>query len=141
MANPNLVWASRREPLLAGSPQFTPWEENSEHLVEHDGANPLLVDRYHDSQVPTRPSRHRVAFFLQPVGDGDGDQGWTDWSGAGGFIVGKSMLSHEAGFPRGRFTLAEQRRNVAVPPTASYGDLVGELDGRSAYLENEDLLK
>lgn len=140
MANPNLVWTSRREPFLSGSPQYTPWEENSDHIVELEGS-PIIPLPLQDSEYHTRPPRHRVAFFLQPIGEGEGDEGWTDWSGAGGFIVGKSMLSLEAGFPRGRFTLADQRRNVAVPPTASYGDLVGELDGRSAYLEHEDLLK
>ncbi len=124
----NLTFVSRREPFLAGSPQFTPWETNEEHLVEHQG-NVWVPMRVRDSYIPTRPSRHRTVFFLQPTGD-TGD--WGDWWAAA-FIQGKDIRPNHRDLTVGMFTLEDQRRNIAVPPTESFGDYVGEADGVSPY--------
>ena len=115
-------------PLNAGSPQYTPYENNEDHYVEQEG-NVYVSQIVRQSQIVSRPSRHRTAFFLQPTGDSGS---WGDWWAAG-FIQDKHEVANQRDTTAGGFTLADQRRNIAVPPTTSYGDYVGEADGYSPY--------
>jgi hypothetical protein len=141
------TWVSRREPLNAGSPQYTPYEDNSDQLVLQEG-NIFVSEKVRDSLFNSRPSRHRTVFFLQPDGTyGDG----TGWM-FGGFdytigraeaierdqlIAGKETLhlsqQRQEGIVRGGWLPDPYRRNIAVPPTESYGDYVGESDGVAPY--------
>ena len=128
MSDSNRTWTSRREPYLSGSPQYTPWEENSNHVVELEG-NPVVIEPPRESFIPTRRPQHRVVFFLQPTGI---DGRWGDWFAAA-FLQGKTFGANERNTPRGRFTLPAERRNINVPSSESYGDLVGASDGVSPY--------
>lgn len=116
------------EPGLAGSPQYTPWETNQDELVQHSG-NPYVSQIVRQSLIPSRPARHRTAFFLQPTGD---TGAWGDWWAAA-FIEEKELVPNIRSTTDGGWLLQDQRRNIAIPPSESYGDYVGELDGYAPY--------
>jgi hypothetical protein len=131
--------------LNAGSPQYTPFEENADHLVLQDG-NVYVSQQIRNSLFQSRPARHTTVFFLEPTGGiGDG----TGWM-FGGFdyevevakargqrIEGKETLhsssQRQSGIVRGGWLPNPDRRNIAVPPTQSYGDYVGESDGVAPF--------
>jgi hypothetical protein len=117
---PMLTKVSRREPMLAGSPQYTPFELN-EKLTEESQGNAFVPSRIRDSLFNPRVSKKQVVFFLQPTGI---DGGWGDWWAAP-FIQGKNLHSAIRTSPAGRFTTADNRRNIDIPPTISYGDTQG----------------
>lgn len=128
MASPLGYEVERRVPILSGSPQMTPGEVNQRREVDHHG-NVSVPTRHPDSLVPTRPARRTVAFFLQPTGI---DGSWGDWWAAA-FVQGKEIVENRRDYPRGMFMNDDQRRNIDVPPTESYGDYVGASDGVAPY--------
>lgn len=138
---------SRRVPFLAGSPQFTPYEENIDHYVTHEG-NCYVSEKVRDSLFNSRLARHRTTFFLQPTGTwgsfGDWMMGGFDYAlgireakERDQYIQGKEMLhlaeQRQMGIVQGGWIPDPYRRNIAVPRTVSYGDYVGESDGDAPY--------
>lgn len=121
-------FVGRLEPGLAGSPQYTPEEVNEDLLVQQEG-NVHVPMPFPQSQIPTRPARHRTVFFLQPTGDSGR---WGDWWAAA-FIEEKELVPNTRDTTGGGWMNQDYRRNISVPPTESYGDAVGELDGYAPY--------
>lgn len=126
--NRRYFYVGRLEPGLAGSPQYTPEEVNEDLLVRQQG-NPYVAQVVRQSLIPTRPARHRTVFFLQPTGDSGR---WGDWWAAA-FITEKDLIPNSRDTTGGGWLMQDQRRNIAVPPTESYGDAVGEMDGYAPY--------
>jgi hypothetical protein len=125
---PALTKVSRREPYLSGSPQYTPWENNGDELVQHDG-NVFVSQIVRQSAIPSRPSRWRPVFFLQPTGNSGR---WGDWWAAA-FLTEKEIFPNQRDTTAGGWMMQDQRRNIGVPPTESFGDAVGEMNGYAPY--------
>jgi hypothetical protein len=117
MASPAFFFVRRRENVRG--PMLTPGEVNvwarQTDVTVHE-----FEERQHQSRIPCRPSRHWIAFF-GPI---------PKWS-AEDFLAGKDGIRRMPNTPRGRMSLQQDRRNVAIPDRVSYGSLVGENDGYS----------
>lgn len=123
MSTANLYHVPPASPTVQG-PVYTPAEYNQDPYVEERGS-PDLEDRIRQTHIQCRPSRRPVVFFLQPV----------DWYERQSFVPGLNnvLIHREDGVPKGRWMPQDYRRNIAVPPSESYGDAVGEMDGYAPY--------
>lgn len=107
-----------------GGVQLTPAEYNQRaDVLDVDGGPDVLVLPVPQSELPHRPSRAWIAFFLSPWGFHMADD----------FIMGHETVPHMSGVPRGRLSTQDDRRNVGIPTRISYGAMVGESDGVAPY--------
>ena len=121
MSLANLHYQEPTQPVPKG-PEFTPAEYNTDPDVLLEGSVDV-PDRPRPSHLFTRRARRPVVFFLQPV----------EWWAAADFLASNLRIAREDGIPKGRFIPQDYRRNIDVPPTQSYGDLVGAMDGVAPY--------
>lgn len=126
-----LGYAVSRRSASSGFVQLTPGETNEAlHPLTDRGPDDvpvtgpgILEERLQQSEVPCRPSRFSIAFFLSPWG-----YAWSD-----DFLMGHESIPRMPNTPQGRLSQQDERRNIAIPPRISYGALVGENDGVSPY--------
>lgn len=118
-ASPAFFEVFRRTP--PAGPVLTPGETNV--LATQPATVHGFDERQKQSEVPCRPSKHWIVFFLSPFGQ---------WS-AEDFIMGKESLPRTRNTPRGRMSTQDERRNVTIPTRITYGSLVGESDGEAPY--------
>lgn len=112
---------TRRREVPAG-PVLTPGEVNT--LATQPATVHEFDERQRQSEIPCRPSKHWIVFFLSPFGQ---------WS-AEDFIMGRETIPFgAANTPRGRMSTQDDRRNVTIPTRVTYGSLVGESDGEAPY--------
>lgn len=119
-ASPVFFETERRE--AQAGPQLTPGETNT--LATQTGVTVhTFEEREHQSEIPCRPSKHWIVFYLSPFGQ---------WS-AEDFLMGHEIIPRPLNRPRGRMSTQDERRNISIPPRVTYGSLVGESDGVAPY--------